>query len=69
MLKLLDFQPLYARIDLLRDLNGGLKLIEIEMIEPYLYLPFAPGEGADNTGARKLAAAVKKRLSLQAQTK
>ena len=29
VLKLLDFQPLYARIDLLRDLNGGLKLIEI----------------------------------------
>jgi glutathione synthase/RimK-type ligase-like ATP-grasp enzyme len=59
----LDFTPLYARVDLLRGLDGSLKLIELEMLEPYLYLGFANGEGADNEGARKLAAALKKRLS------
>lgn len=59
----LDFTPLYARVDLLRGLDGGLKLIELEMLEPYLYLPFAKGEGAENEGAQKLAAVLKKRLS------
>ena len=58
----LDFIPLYARIDLLRGLDGQLKLIELEMIEPYLYLPFAKGEGAENEGALMLAKALKKRL-------
>lgn len=59
----LDFTPLYARVDLLRGLDGGLKLIELEMLEPYLYLPFAKGEGGENEGAQKLAAVLKKRLS------
>jgi len=59
----LDFTPLYARVDLLRGLDGSLKLIELEMLEPYLYLGFADGEGAENEGAQKLAAALKKRLS------
>jgi len=54
----LNFTPLYARVDLLRGLDGGLKLIELEMLEPYLYLPFAKGEGAENEGAQKLAAAL-----------
>lgn len=60
----LDFTPLYARVDLLRGLDGQLKLIELEMIEPYLYLPFADGEGAQNKGAIMLAKALKKRLGL-----
>ncbi len=59
----LDFTPLYARVDLLRGQDGTLKLIELEMLEPYLYLPFAKGEGGDNEGAQKLAKALKKRLS------
>ncbi len=59
----LDFIPLYARIDLLRGRDGELKLIELEMIEPYLYLAFAQGEGADNKGAQKLAAALAKQLT------
>lgn len=59
----LDFIPLYARIDLLRGLDGTLKLIELEMVEPYLYLGHAEGEGADNKGAQKLAAALAKRLA------
>ncbi len=58
----LDFKPLYARVDLLRGLDGELKLIELEMIEPYLYLPFADGEGAENQGALMLARALKERL-------
>lgn len=62
VLDTLDFTPLYARVDLLRGLDGRLKLIELEMIEPYLYLPHAAGEGAENTGAIKLGKALLKRL-------
>lgn len=58
----LDEMPLYARVDLLRGLDGHLKLIELEMIEPYLYLPHSKGEGADNIGAQNLAKALKRRL-------
>ena len=35
--------PLYARIDLLRDGDGAPCLIELEMVEPSLFLDFAPG--------------------------
>lgn len=59
----LDFTPLYARIDLLRGQDGGLKLIEMEMIEPYLYLNFAGGENGENKGAKTFAAALAKRLN------
>lgn len=63
ILDVLDFTPLYARVDLLRGVNGRLRLIELELIEPYLYLPHAKGEGAENSGARLLAQALMKRLS------
>ncbi len=63
ILACLDFTPLYARIDLLRGRDGQLKLIELEMLEPYLYLAFADGEGGENAGAQKLAAALVKRLT------
>jgi glutathione synthase/RimK-type ligase-like ATP-grasp enzyme len=62
VLDALDYTPLYARVDLLRGLDGTLKLIELEMIEPYLYLAHAEGEGADNQGARRLAEALLARL-------
>lgn len=62
VLDALDYTPLYARVDLLRGLDGGLKLIELEMIEPYLYLAHSPGEGGENKGAQKLAQALLKRL-------
>jgi len=62
ILNVLDFTPLYARVDLLRGTDGQLKLIELEMIEPYLYMTFAEGDGGDNQGAKKLALALKKRL-------
>ena len=63
---MLDFTPLYARVDLLRGLDGGLKLIELEMLEPYLYLPHSQGEGADNLGAQNFVKALVKRLDREA---
>ncbi len=61
---MLDFTPLYARVDLLRADDGRLLLIELELIEPYLYLGFAEGSGADNKGAQRLAKALAKKLGL-----
>jgi len=63
ILTYLDEVPLYARLDLLRGNDGELKLIEFELIEPYLYLTMAKGDGAKNHGAQALAASVFKRLS------
>ena len=63
VLNAISFTPLYARVDLLRGRDGKLKLIELEMLEPYLYLAHAEGEGGDNKGAQKLAAALEKRLA------
>ena len=62
ILDVLDATPLYARVDLLRGEDGLLKLIELECIEPYLYLPHAKGEGGENEGAQKFAKALKARL-------
>ena len=62
ILDTLDFTPLYARVDLLRGNDGRLLLIELEMIEPYLYFSFAEGEGGENKGAQRLAKAVLKKL-------
>ena len=56
ILDTLDGTPLYARVDMLRGEDGGLLLMELEMIEPYLY----PLQGP-NLGER-LAAALSKRL-------
>jgi glutathione synthase/RimK-type ligase-like ATP-grasp enzyme len=36
---------LYARVDLVRGLDGRPALIELELIEPDLYLGYDPGEG------------------------
>ncbi len=52
----LDETPLYARVDMLRAEDGGLLLMELELIEPYLY----PLQG-EGLGAR-LAAALLARL-------
>ena len=54
----LNETPLYARVDMLRGEDGTLRLMELELIEPYLY----PLEGPE-LGPR-LAAAVAKRLGL-----
>lgn len=52
----LDEPPLYARVDLVTDLDGSPALIELELIEPNLYL------GTDRTAADLLADAVIARL-------
>ncbi len=61
---MLDFTPLYARVDLLRADDGRLLLIELELIEPYLYLDFAEGEGGDNKGAQRLAQVLARKLGV-----
>jgi glutathione synthase/RimK-type ligase-like ATP-grasp enzyme len=48
--------PLYARIDMLRDADGGLRLIELEAIEPDLYLEHAPHARGDFAAAVRAAA-------------
>jgi glutathione synthase/RimK-type ligase-like ATP-grasp enzyme len=53
----LDEVPLYARVDLVSDLNGIPALIELELIEPNLYLSTNP------TAADRLADAALTRLS------
>jgi len=62
ILNTLPFEPLYARVDLLRGNDGQLRLIELEMIEPYLYLAHSPGQKENNLGAQKLAFELKKKL-------
>ena len=47
--------PLYARVDLIRDQNGEPVVLELELIEPSLFFPFAAGS------AERFAAAVMKR--------
>jgi glutathione synthase/RimK-type ligase-like ATP-grasp enzyme len=48
----------YARIDLLRGLDGTLQLMELEAIEPDLFLTYAP------KGAGRFGAAIKAALSV-----
>jgi glutathione synthase/RimK-type ligase-like ATP-grasp enzyme len=48
--------PLYARVDLIRDQDGEPVVLELEMVEPSLFFPFAAGS------AERFAAAVIKRL-------
>ena len=45
----------YARVDLVRGLDGGLKVIELELIEPSLWLEHAPDKG------ESFAAAIRRR--------
>jgi hypothetical protein len=49
-------RPLYARIDVLRDGTGGPALLELELIEPSLFLDHAAGS------AQALARAIVTRL-------
>jgi hypothetical protein len=52
--------PLYARVDILRDDAGEPAVLELELIEPSLFLDFAPGT------ATALAAALRRRVGLSA---
>ena len=63
ILAALEFEPLYARVDLIRDDAGRLRLMELELIEPYLYLEHSKVEAGVCEGARMLAAALKRRLA------
>ncbi len=56
VLAALDEPPLYARVDMLRAPDGGLLLMELELIEPYLY----PKQGREL--GRRLASTLKARL-------
>jgi O-ureido-D-serine cyclo-ligase len=47
--------PLYARVDLIRDQQGDPVVLELELIEPSLFFPFAAGSAA------RFAAAVVRR--------
>lgn len=51
--------PLYARIDLIRDNDGKLALVELEVIEPSLFL------GCASDGGKAFAASVGQCLTLQ----
>lgn len=53
----LDEAPLYGRVDMLRGPDGGLLLMELEVIEPYLY----PIEGPEL--GERMARGVARRLS------
>ena len=57
VLATLDETPLYARVDMLRGADGRLLLMELELIEPYLY----PLEGPEL--GPMMADAVARRLS------
>ncbi len=50
-------RPLYARVDVLRDERGDPAVLELELIEPSLFLDFAPGS------AQALARAIAGRLA------
>ena len=39
-------QPVYARIDMVRDDVGCLRLMELELIEPYLFIKLVEDGGA-----------------------
>ena len=49
--------PVYARVDLIRDNDGALAVMELEMIEPELFFRFCP------PAADKLAAGIARRLA------
>mgnify|MGYP000477539726 CR=1 FL=1 len=56
----LDEAPLYGRVDMLRGEGGGLLLMELEVIEPYLY----PVEGPEL--GELMAAGIARRLGIKA---
>lgn len=53
--------PLYARVDVVHDESGALRLLELELVEPSLFLSLS-GQGA------KFAAAIEKRLPFRPKT-
>jgi hypothetical protein len=56
VLATLSEQPLYARVDVIPDADGVLRLLELELIEPSLFLSL------DAQAAAKFAQAIEKKL-------
>jgi hypothetical protein len=52
-----DYVPLYARVDMVRAIDGSPMLMELEAIEPSLYLDQAPGS------VERVAAAILARIT------
>jgi hypothetical protein len=50
-------RPLYARVDVLRDAAGAPAVLEVELVEPSLFLDLVPGT------AQALAGAILARLA------
>lgn len=48
--------PAYARVDMVGDCDGALHIMELELIEPSLFLNFAPDKGAAFAAAISRAA-------------
>ena len=57
VLALIGAEPLYARVDLVADGAGGFVLMELELIEPQLFIEFAPDRGLAFAKAVRSAAA------------
>jgi hypothetical protein len=51
----LDETPVYARVDLIRHLDGTLRVMELEAIEPDLFFEHSPQAGARFAAAVKAA--------------
>jgi glutathione synthase/RimK-type ligase-like ATP-grasp enzyme len=60
LLSMVDPQPTYVRVDLVRDARDGYLLMELELIEPSLYLRTDPG------AADRFASAFDERLKVLA---
>lgn len=45
IMRFVDPTPLYARVDLVRNAEGQLELMEMELIEPFLYVDKGPNLG------------------------
>jgi len=58
VLRLVSPAPLYARVDVVRDGEGQVRLMELELVEPSLFLTQAP------TSAQRFADAIISRLPL-----
>jgi glutathione synthase/RimK-type ligase-like ATP-grasp enzyme len=56
ILAAVDEDLLYARIDMIRDPDGTVRLMELELVEPDLYLEHDPGGGAAFAEAVRAAA-------------
>jgi O-ureido-D-serine cyclo-ligase len=59
VLKHSGFDPLYARVDLLRDESGEPRLMELELVEPSLF--FDEGPGSADRFAEALLTRVRRR--------